>query len=91
MPMDNPRGYMKGSGGGAVMLAAKGRMADMLKKMMAAKLKAKLGAAMGEEDDMEEESKSGEMEMPEEESKSGESEMPDEEMQKLLEMYAKLK
>ena len=51
MPMDNPRAYMKGNGGGAVMLAAKGRMADMLKKMMAAKLKAKLGAAMGEEED----------------------------------------
>lgn len=90
--MDNPRGYMKGNGGGAVMLAAKGRMADVLKRMMAAKLKAKFGAAMGkEEDEMEEESKSGEMEMPEEESKSGESELPDDEMRKLLEMYAKLK
>ncbi len=90
--MDNPRAYLKGNGGGAVMLAAKGRMAEMLKKMMAAKLKAKLGAAMGEEEgDMEEESKSGEMEMPEEESKSGESELPDDELRKLLEMYAKLK
>lgn len=91
MPMDNPRAYMKGNGGGAVMLAAKGRMAEMLKKMMAAKLKAKLGDAMGGEDEVEEESKSGEMEMPEEESKSGESEMPDDELRKLLEMYAKLK
>lgn len=89
--MDNPRAYMKGNGGGAVMLAAKGRMAEMLKKMMAAKLKAKLGDAMGGEDEMEEESKSGEMEMPEEESKGGESEMPDDELRKLLEMYAKLK
>lgn len=91
MPLDNPRAYLKGNGSGAVMLAAKGRMAEMLKKMMAAKLKAKLGAAMGEEDEMEEESKSGEMEIPEEESKSGESELPDDEMRKLLEMYAKLK
>ena len=91
MPLDNPRAYMKGNGGGAVMLAAKGRMAEMLKKMMAAKLKAKLGYAMGEDDEMQEESKSGEMEMPEEESKSGESEMPEDEMRKLLEMYSKLK
>lgn len=64
MPLDNPRAYLKGNGGGAVMLAAKGRMAEMLKKMMAAKLKAKLGYAMGEEGEMEEELKSGEMEMP---------------------------
>jgi len=86
MPMDNPGGYGK-NGGGAVMLAAKGRMAEMLKKMMAAKLKAKLGLD-GEE---EEESKSDEMEMPEEESKSGENELPDDEMRQLLEMYSKLK
>lgn len=66
MPLDNPRAYLKGNGGGAVMLAAKGRMAEMLKKMMAAKLKAKLGYAMGEEGEMEEELKSGEMEMPKE-------------------------
>lgn len=85
MPMDNPGAYMK-NGGGAVMLAAKGRMAEMLKKMMAAKLKAKLG--LGEE---EEESKSGEVEMSEEESKSGENELPEGELRQLLEMYSKLK
>lgn len=85
MPMDNPMGYMKkGNPGGAVMVAAKGRMADLLKKMMTAKLKARLGKAMGEESEEEGE----EMES---EPQSKENEMPDDEMRQLLEMYSKLK
>lgn len=85
MPMDNPMGYMKkGNPGGAVMVAAKGRMADVLKKMMAAKLKARLGKAMGEESEEEGEEMESEPE-------SKENEMPDDEMRQLLEMYSKLK
>lgn len=85
MPMDNPMGYMrKGNPGGAVMVAAKGRMADLLKKMMAAKLKARLGKAMGEES----EEKGEEMES---EPESKENELPENEMRQLLEMYSKLK
>lgn len=85
MPMDNPMGYMKkGNPGGAVMVAAKGRMADLLKKMMAAKLKARLGKAMGEESEEEGEEIESEPE-------SKENEMPDDEMRQLLEMYSKLK
>lgn len=85
MPMDNPMGYMKkGNPGGAVMVAAKGRMADLLKKMMAAKLKARLGKAMGEESEEEGEEMESEPE-------SKENEMPDDEMRQLLEMYSKLK
>jgi len=83
--MDNPMGYMrKGNPGGAVMVAAKGRMADLLKKMMAAKLKARLGKAMGEES----EEKGEEMES---EPESKENELPENEMRQLLEMYSKLK
>lgn len=85
MPMDNPMGYMKkGNPGGAVMVAAKGRMADLLKKMMAAKLKARLGKAMGEESEEEGEKMESEPE-------SKENELPDDEMRQLLEMYSKLK
>lgn len=85
MPMDNPMGYMeKGNPGGAVMVAAKGRMADLLKKMMAAKLKARLGKAMGEESE-------DEGEEMESEPESKENELPDDEMRQLLEMYSKLK
>lgn len=83
--MDNPMGYMeKGNPGGAVMVAAKGRMADLLKKMMAAKLKARLGKAMGEESE-------DEGEEMESEPESKENELPDDEMRQLLEMYSKLK
>lgn len=83
--MDNPMGYMKkGNPGGAVMVAAKGRMADLLKKMMAAKLKAKLGKAMGEESEEEGEEMGSEPE-------SKENELPEDEMRQLLEMYSKLK
>jgi hypothetical protein len=85
MPMDNPMGYMKkGNPGGAVMVAAKGRMADLLKKMMAAKLKARLGKAMGEESEEEGEEMESEPE-------SKENELPEDEMRQLLEMYSKLK
>lgn len=83
--MDNPMGYTKkGNPGGAVMVAAKGRMADVLKKMMAAKLKARLGKAMGEESEEEGEEMESEPE-------SKENEFPDDEMRQLLEMYSKLK
>lgn len=85
MPMDNPMGYMKkGNPGGAVMVAAKGRMADLLRKMMAAKLKARLGKAMGEESEEEGEEMESEPE-------SKENELPEDEMRQLLEMYSKLK
>jgi hypothetical protein len=84
MPMDNPRGYMKkGNPGSAVMVAAKGRMADVLKKMMEAKLKARLGKGMASEDESEE--------MESEEPESKENEMPEDELRQLLEMYGKLK
>lgn len=83
--MDNPMGYMKkGNPGGAVMVAAKGRMADLLKKMMAAKLKARLGKAIGEEYEEEGEEMESEPE-------SKENELPEDEMRQLLEMYSKLK
>ena len=86
MPMGDPKGYGKGAPS-AVMIAAKGRMADLLKSMMAAKLKAKLGLGKSEESEDEgEDPTSGENEMP-----SGENELPPEELQKLLEMYQKLK
>lgn len=85
MPMDNPMGYMKkGNPGGAVMVAAKGRMAELLKKMMTAKLKARLGKAMGEESEEEGEEMESEPE-------SKENELPEDEMRQLLEMYSKLK
>jgi len=84
MPMDNPRAYMKkGNPGSAVMVAAKGRMADVLKQMMAAKLKARLGKAMESEGEAEE--------MEAEEPESKENEMPEDELRQLLEMYGKLK
>lgn len=87
MPMDNPMGYMKnGNPGSAVMVAAKGRMAELLRKMMAAKLKAKLGKAMGAESEEE-----GAEEMESEEPESKENELPDDEMRQLLEMYSRLK
>ncbi len=85
MPMDNPRAYMKkGNPGSAVMVAAKGRMADVLKRMMAAKLKARLGKALDGD-----EGESAEMEA--EESESKENELPEEELKQLFEMYGKLK
>jgi hypothetical protein len=85
MPMNNPMGYMKkGNPSGAVMVAAKGRMADLLKKMVSARLKARLGKAMGEQSEEEGEKMESEPE-------SKENEMPDDEMRQLLEMYSKLK
>lgn len=91
MPLDNPKAYMKGNGygnnpgpgRGSAVLMAKGKMADLLKRMMAAKLKAKLGKAMGVEEESEE--------MESEEPKSEENAVPEEELKALLEMYGKLK
>jgi hypothetical protein len=74
----------KGNPSGAVMVAAKGRMADLLKKMVSARLKARLGKAMGEQSEEEGEKMESEPE-------SKENEMPEDEMRQLLEMYSKLK
>lgn len=93
-------GMKKGNPGGAVMVAAKGRMAELLKKMMAAKLKARLGKAMGDDSEDESEGMDSEKECEHEEcgpqcqmeeSTSGENSVPEGELKQLLEMYSKLK
>lgn len=74
---------------GEVMGKAKGKMAELLKRMMAAKLKAKLGKAYEGEETPEEESDEASADEAQPESK--ENELPDEDAQLLRALYEKLK
>lgn len=79
MPLDNPMAYLKTDK--AAHSKGKERYAGLLKQMMAAKLKAKLGKPAEEEAPAEE--------MAEPESK--ENELPEEDMAVLKALYEKLK
>lgn len=76
-------------GNGVVMVKAKGKMADVLKRMMAAKLKARLGLSDKSAEDEEEKPMSGESEMGEDET-TGEAQISDEEREMLRALYEKL-
>lgn len=88
MPLDNPMAYLKSdkAAGGK----AKEKMQGLLKRMMAAKLKAKLGKAYGGEESPEEESAEASLEDGAE-PKSEENELPEEDMAVLKALYEKLK
>ena len=64
-------------------------MADVLKRMMAAKLKARLGLSDKSAEDEEEKPTSGESEMGEDET-TGEAQISDEEREMLRALYEKL-
>lgn len=81
MPLNNPMAYMKTDKAAAG--KAKEKMAGLFKRMMAAKLKAKLGGAQDEEAPEE----ASEYAEPE----SKENELPDEDAELLRALYEKLK
>lgn len=94
--------YGNGKNNSAIMVAAKGRMAEAIKRMMAPKIKALVKSPAPELEE-EEEEKPGlspmaamgqeeeEGEGEGEEGESDELEIPPEELAKLVELYSKLK
>lgn len=87
MPLDNPMAYVKVDKAAAS--KGKEKYAGLLKQMMVAKLKAKLGKAYQGDESPEEEAAEHSLEDAQPESK--ESELPEEDMAVLRALYEKLK
>lgn len=88
MPLDNPMAYVKSDK--AAVSKGKAKMQGLLKQMMAAKLKAKLGKAYKGEESPEEEAAEHSLEDATE-PESKENELPEEDMAVLRALYEKLK